>query len=43
MAAGYPLVIPGWPEGPDPESISPSSMLLDGFRVRDFVAPRNDH
>ena len=25
-----------------PESISPPSMWPDGFRARDFVAPRND-
>jgi len=42
MAAACLLVIPGWPEEPGPESIPPSSMLLDGFRARDFVAPRND-
>ena len=34
-------VIPGrapWRE----ESIGPQSLPLNGFRVRDFVAPRND-
>ena len=33
-------VIPGRPEGPGPESITPARGY--GFRASDFVAPRND-
>jgi hypothetical protein len=33
-------VIPGRAEGADPESITPVAEY--GFRVRHFVAPRND-
>jgi hypothetical protein len=33
-------VIPGWPEGTGPESIT--TVRGYGFRARDFVAPRND-
>src|ERR1700751_2035222 len=34
------IVIPGWPEGPGPESILPDGGY--GFRARRFAAPRND-
>jgi hypothetical protein len=32
--------VPGWPEGPGPESIATSRGY--GFRARRFAAPRND-
>jgi len=35
------LVIPGWPEGPGPESITTAGGY--GFRARVFDAPRNDN
>lgn len=37
-----PSVIPDAPTGAGPEFIGPQSWLRDGFRARDFVAPRND-
>ncbi len=36
------VVIPGWPEGPGPESIKPHPLQLNGFRVHRFAMPRND-
>jgi len=33
------VVIPGWPEGPDPESIFQHDARPDGFRVRATHAP----
>jgi hypothetical protein len=41
------LVIPGWPEGPGPESITPArgygfSDVQLRIIARDFVAPGND-
>ena len=41
IAKHSPFVIPGRPEGPDPESILRSAANY-GFRVRRFAAPRND-
>ncbi|MDE5454792.1 hypothetical protein GWE18_18470 [Bradyrhizobium sp. CSA112] len=40
--SGFVAVIPGRCTASSPESISPQNVLPNGFRARDFVAPRND-